>query len=97
MKKILLLLTIILVGCAGFFFGRYKWYTDINGKPYFYNLEEYYSYEVKYSNALLEGLHWYMRDDSVRWYNTFMNTIEYQNIEKANKGDWEDFYSPEWK
>ena len=97
MKKILLLLTIILVGCAGFVFGRYKRHTDIDGWHHFYNLEEYYLYEVKYSNALLEGLHWYMRDDSAYWHEVFMNTIEYQNIEKANEGDWEDFYSPKWK
>ena len=97
MKKILLLLTIILVGCAGFFFGRYKWYTDIDGKPHFYNLEEYYLYEVKYSNALLEGLHWYLRDDPDYWKEFFMGTSEYYKIDSINGGNWEDFYAPEWK
>ena len=38
-----------------------------------------------------------MRDDSTYWDTVFKNTVEYKNIEKANNGDWEDFYAPNWK
>lgn len=97
MKHLIYIILIIISAFCGYFYATYDMYEDINSKPHFYNVREILAGERRLSNALLEGLHWYMRDDSVRWYNTFMNTVEYKNIEKANNGDWEDFYAEDWK
>lgn len=97
MKRFIFIILIIITGAIGFFFGRYDWYTDINGKYYPYNIKEYLEEEREYANALFEGLHWYMRDDTTHWNMVFKNTVEYKNIEKANNSDWEDFYAPNWQ
>lgn len=96
MKHVIYIILIIISTLCGYWIGQQTWIFDTNNKPHYFNTEEARLHEVKYSNALLEGLHWYMRDDSAYWHEVFMNTIEYQNIEKANEGDWEDFYSPNW-
>ena len=96
MKHFIYITLIIIAGITGYWIGQQSWFIDINNKPYWYNTQEALNKERAYANALLEGLHWYMRDDSAYWHKVFMNTIEYKNIEKANNGDWEDFYSPNW-
>ena len=97
MKHLIYTILILISACLGFFFGRYDWYVDTNNKYYPYNIKEHLNAEHEYANALFEGLHWYMRDDSAYWDTVFKNTVEYKNIEKANNGDWEDFYAPNWK
>lgn len=97
MKHILYIILILIFAILGFLCGRYDYYEDINGKIYPYNIKEHLDEEHAYANALFEGLHWYMRDDTTHWNNVFKNTFEYQKIDSINQGDWEDFYAPNWK
>ncbi len=97
MKKILTLILIILAGIIGYSISNYKVYTDAEGKYHLYSKQELLTAETKHCNAVIEGLHWYYRNDTTLWNKTFKNTKEYKNIEIANNGDWEDFYSPNWQ
>ena len=96
MKKALILGTIIAALIIGFLVGRYDYYIDRWNKPHIYNIKEQMHYEKDYNNALLEGLHWFLEDNSVRWADEFMNTKEYKKIDSVNQGDWGDFYDPKW-
>lgn len=87
----------LLCGFLGYLVGSNSWYIDNNNKIQHFNTENARLQEVKYCNACLEALHWFYRNDTVFWNNTFMLTKEYKNIEVANNGDWEDFYAPNWK
>lgn len=51
--------------------------------------------EMIISNALLDGLHWYLIKDSAFWKSSFVKTQEYKNID--NMVEWDDFDSPDWK
>ena len=77
MKHLIYTILILISACLGFFFVRYDWYTDINSKHYPYNIKEHLDAEHEYANALFEGLHWYMRDDSTYWDTVFKNTVEF--------------------
>lgn len=60
------------------------------------NLKASLAHEREYANALLEGLHrFYGSDDNDTWFEDFMPTKEYKNIERVNGGNWEDFYQYE--
>lgn len=97
MKHIIYIILIIIAGLTGYWCGQQTWIWDVNNKPHWFNTEEARLAEVKYANACLEGLHWYYLDNQDYWNNVFKKTNEYKNIEIANEGDWEDFYSPNWK
>lgn len=97
MKHLIYIVLIVLAFMAGSFLGRCDFYKDVNGKLHAYDLKESLDYERSYCNALLEGLHWYMLDDTLYWQEMFMETSEYNKIDSINQGDWEDFYAPEWK
>ncbi|MBR5638420.1 MAG: hypothetical protein IKW83_01525 [Muribaculaceae bacterium] len=51
--------------------------------------------EMIISNALLDGLHWYLINDSAFWESSFVKTQEYKNID--GMVEWGDFDSPDWK
>ena len=97
MKHLIYIILIIISAFCGYFYATYDIYEDIKGRPHFYNVREILAGERKLSNALLEGLHWYYLDNKDYWNNVFMKTNEYKNIEIANNGDWEDFYSTNWQ
>ena len=97
MKHFIYITLIILFTICGYYAGKHSWYTDINGKPFCYDTEEALNSERAYCNALLEGLHWWYRQNTNWWDYQFVGSEEYKNIEKANNGDWEDFYAPNWK
>lgn len=97
MKHFIYITLIVIFTICGYYAGKHSWYTDINGKPYCYNTEEALNAERKYCNATIEALHYFYRKDTTNWNNVFKLTPEYKNIEIANNGDWEDFYSPNWK
>lgn len=97
MKKILIVLAIIIAGTIGYYAGSNTWYFDIYHIPHKFNTEQARLCELEYSNALFEGLHWYMRDDTAYWDSVFKKTIEYRKIDSINEGDWEDFYAEDWK
>ena len=90
--KIVKILTTIAIAVVlfglGYWYGSQTWTSD----GYHFNTEEARLHEIEYANALLEGLHWYMANDATFWKETFMFTSEYENINKLNGGDWEDFY-----
>ena len=96
MKHFIYITLIIIASITGYWIGQQSWFIDINNKPYYYNTEEALNAERKYCNALFESLHWYYLDNQDYWNNVFKKTNEYKNIEIANNGDWEDFYSPNW-
>ena len=61
--------------------------------PHFIDLRESWSAERQLANALFEGLHrFYSNDDNDFWYESFVNTVEYNKIDSLLQGDWEDFY-----
>ena len=97
MKHIIYIILIIISALSGYWIGQQTWIFDTNNKPHYFNTEEARLQEVKYCNAIIEGLHWYYRQDTVKWNNEFKNTKEFKNIELINNGDWEDFYAPNWK
>lgn len=97
MKHLIYIILILISAGLGFFFGRYDWYTDINGKHYPYNIKEHLDSERAYANALFEGLHWWYRQNTNWWDYEFKNSAEYHKIDSVNQGDWEDFYAPNWK
>ena len=98
MNKLLYFLLLVLCTYAGYWVGSQTWILDVDNVPHrMFNTEEARLSEVKYCNALIEGLHYFYRQDTVKWENEFKATNEYKNIETANNGEWEDFYAPEWK
>lgn len=97
MKHLIYIILIIISALCGYWIGQQTWIFDINNKPHYFNTEEARLQEVKYSNALFEGLHWYYLDNKDYWENVFKKTIEYHKIDSINGGDWEDFYSPNWR
>lgn len=97
MKHIIYIILIIIASITSHWIGQQSWFIDINNKPHYYNTEEALNAERKYCNATIEALHWYYRDDTTYWKERFMITKEYQKIDSINQGDWEDFYSPNWK
>ena len=97
MKHIIYIILIIISALSGYWIGQQSWFIDINNKPHYFNTEEARLQEVKYCNAIIEGLHWYYKQDTTKWNNEFKNTKEFKNIELINNGDWEDFYSPNWQ
>ena len=97
MKRLFYILLLLVCTYLGYWVGCQTWYKDVNYKLYHYNTEEARLSEVKYCNSMIEALHWYYRNDTALWNETFRNTQEYKNIELINQGDWEDFYSPDWK
>lgn len=61
--------------------------------PHCYNVKEALFYERMLSNALFEGLHrFYSNVDNDMWFESFVETPEYQKIDNILEGDWEDFY-----
>ena len=98
MKHLIYCVAIVIAGLIGYYCGTQTWYTDVTTmQVHHYNTEESRLAEVKYCNAALEALHWYYRNDTIFWNEFFKITDEYKNLEVANNGDWEDFYSPNWK
>lgn len=98
MKHIIYIILIIIAGLTGYWCGQQTWYTDVTTMQVsYYNTAESLKAEREYCNACLEGLHWWYRQNTNWWEYQFKNTQEYKNIEIANNGDWEDFYSPNWK
>lgn len=59
------------------------------------NLGFYFENEMTISNALLNGLHWCMINDTSLWKSSFMKTEEYKNIDTLVQ--WDDFYDIDWK
>ena len=98
MNQLLYFLLLVLCTYAGYWVGSQTWILDVNNVPHrMFNTEEARLSEVKYCNACIEALHYFYRQDTVKWNTEFKATKEYKNIELANNGDWEDFYAPEWK
>lgn len=97
MKHIIYIILIIISTLCGYWIGQQTWFFDINHKPYWYNTQEALDSEKAYCNACFEGLHWWYRQNTNWWEYQFVNTTEYHKIDSINQGDWEDFYSPNWK
>ena len=57
-------------------------------------IESDYKDEMMITNALLNGLHWCMVNDSSLWKSSFVTTLEYQNIDTLVL--WGDFYDSDW-
>ena len=58
-------------------------------------IEDEYKNEMIITNALLNGLHWCMINDSSLWKSTFVTTLEYKNIEALV--EWDDFCDSDWR
>ena len=84
MKKIIrtieVLVAITTATAAGYYMGAYE------------RAQAESAQKTRYIGALMEGLHWYYQGNKQEWHEVFMNTQEYRNIDRANEGDWEDFY-----
>lgn len=94
MKKLIYTLLLVFCTYAGYWVGQQTWIVDMNEKVHFFNTEEARLSEIKYCNALLEGLHYYYSQDTTFWNTEFTKTPEFKHINDANKGDWEDFFAP---
>ena len=57
--------------------------------------EEKFECEREYCNSLFFGLHWFYVNRP-KEFAEFMQTEEFQDINLANEGDWEDFWCTEW-
>ena len=97
MKHAIYIFLIIAASTVSFILGRYDWYKDVDGNYYPYSMKDALIAERQYCNACLEGLHWWYRQNTNWWDFQFKISDEYKKIEEANQGDWEDFYSPNWK
>ena len=93
MKKLIYIIILIVCTYIGFWCGQQTWILDANYKVHHFNTEEARNCEVKYCNAVINGLHWYYQRDKQLWKDSFMITNEYNQINVANDGDWEDFYT----
>lgn len=97
MKKLLYIIILVICTYAGYWIGGQTWILGPNNIPYrMFNTEEARLQEVQHCNAMVEGLHWYYKQDTTKWNNEFRNTKEFNTIDSLNQGDWEDFYSPNW-
>lgn len=95
MKHLIYIILIIIAGFTGYWCGEQTWFLDINNMPHYFNTEEARLTELKYSNAVLDGLHYFYQKDEKLWKDSFMLTETYKKIEEVNQGEWEDFYC-EW-
>jgi len=50
--------------------------------------------EMLKSNAMLDGLHWFLIKDKALWDTAFVNSIEYKTIDKMVI--WGNFYNVNW-
>ena len=94
MKKVLIILITLAVGyCLGYLLGRYDVYKTVDNHICTLNYKEAYLAEKAIASASLELNHlWYSNDDNDYWYDVVINTKEYQRLDSALNGDWEDFY-----
>lgn len=95
MKKLIYIAILVICTYTGYHIGENTWVHPLNSPTYHFNTEEARQAEIKYSNAVLEGLHYFYQRDPKFWVDSFALTEEYKHIEQANHGDWEDFYC-EW-
>lgn len=95
MKKTLtFVITIIITFCVGFKMGRNEIILtkEPTGVTYIDYKEAYYAEQAIAASAL-ELLHlWYSNDDNDYWFEVVAKTQEYQKLDSALCGDWEDFY-----
>ena len=92
MKKLIYILLLMVCTYVSYWCGNQTWIWDTSHKPHWFNTEDARLREIKYCNAVIEGLHYYYQRDKVFWKDTFMTTKEYKQINEVNQGDWEDFY-----
>lgn len=94
-KKLLIAVIAISAGyCIGFSFGRNEVIIPEDTiQPVVIDYRKAYFAEKEIASAALELLHrWYSNDDNDYWFDVVMKTKEYQRLDSALCGDWEDFY-----
>lgn len=93
MKKVLIILSVAISCCIGFTLGRYNVFISADNHICIMNYKTGYLAEKAIAGASLELNHlWYSNNDNDYWYDVVVKTSEYQKLDSALNGDWEDFY-----